>query len=192
METWCDPRLEIRLSLVQGKGVFASESIDEGETVMVWGGHLFTREEIRAGKAKPHSVSGFSEGLYLGQRTDDPDMLDQFLNHSCDPNVWMTNEVTLVSRRYISAEEELTADYSMWELDSDWRMDDLCNCSSALCRGVVSGNDWRLGELQARYQAHFLPCINDRIVVLKRSQDSRIEFGEPFSFTCQRSDRQTG
>ncbi len=136
---------------------------------MVWGGRLFNRDEIRSGKAKPNSVSGFCEGLYLGQEIGDPDMPDQFLNHSCDPNLWMTDEVTLVARRNIKPGDEITADYAMWEIDSDWRMDNVCNCGALLCRGMITGEDWRLKEIQMRYAGHFLPLINKRIVAINAS-----------------------
>jgi hypothetical protein len=34
---------------------------------------------------------------------------EHFLNHSCDPNVWMEDEVTLAARRDLGVGEELTA-----------------------------------------------------------------------------------
>src|SRR5438046_710519 len=167
-KSWLDARLEVRSSLIQGNGIFAREKIKQGEIVMVWGGKLFTREEIQAGKAKSRSVSGFSEGWYLGLPIDDPDVPDQCLNHSCDPNVWMVDEVTLVSRIEIARDEELTADYAMWELDSEWKLEAVCNCGNPCCRGVITGNDWRAEDLQNRYKGHFLPCINERISMLDR------------------------
>lgn len=38
-----------------------------------------------------------------------------FTNHSCDPNVWMMNAVTLGTRRCIPTGEELTVDYALFE-----------------------------------------------------------------------------
>jgi hypothetical protein len=40
---------------------------------------------------------------------------DHYLNHSCDPNVWMIDEVTLAARRDIAKGEEVVADYAMWD-----------------------------------------------------------------------------
>lgn len=40
-----------------------------------------------------------------------------FINHSCDPNVWMLDEVTLAARRKVQQGDELTGDYAMWEAD---------------------------------------------------------------------------
>src|SRR5947209_6941289 len=162
-ESWIDPRLDIQSSCIDGQGIFTREFINAGEIVMVWGGTIFNLEEIRASKAKPHSVSGYSEGLYLGQPLEEPDAPDLFLNHSCDPNLWMLDEVTLAARRDIAAGEELTADYAMWELDEGWNLNTACKCSSSLCRYIITGEDWRLVELQDSYKGHFLPCINERI-----------------------------
>src|SRR5438045_2910448 len=59
------------------------------------------------------------------------------------------------------AREELTLDYALFSVAPEWRME--CHCGSSLCRGVVTGNDWRLLELQERYAGHFSPFINARI-----------------------------
>src|SRR5260370_7035272 len=46
--TWYDPRAEIRSSLIQGNGMFASQPIHEGEIVVIIGGTVMTEEEFRA------------------------------------------------------------------------------------------------------------------------------------------------
>ena len=38
-----------------------------------------------------------------------------FVNHSCDANGWMQDAFTLVSKRDINKDEEITADYVIWE-----------------------------------------------------------------------------
>ena len=43
-----------------------------------------------------------------------------FTNHSCDPNIWMKDAVTLIARRDIQIDEELTADYALWEGDENF------------------------------------------------------------------------
>jgi hypothetical protein len=44
--------------------------------------------------------------------------------------------------------EELCHDYAM-ERSDGYALD--CRCGSGLCRGKVSGQDWKLPELQQRY-----------------------------------------
>jgi len=143
--------------------MFTHKSIKAGEVVVVWGGLVFTELEKIVGKAKPHTIAAIDEGLYLAAPLDDSDSPDDFMNHSCDPNIWMDDEVTLVARRDITAGEELTADYAMWEADLNWILHKPCNCGTALCRQSITGRDWELEDLQRRYGDHFSPFINKRI-----------------------------
>jgi hypothetical protein len=78
----------------------------------------------------------------------------------------MLDARTVGARRDIAAGEELTLDYALFSVAPEWRME--CHCGSSLCRGVVTGNDWRLAELQERYAGHFSPFINARIAKLHR------------------------
>jgi hypothetical protein len=82
-------------------------------------------------------------------------------NHSCDPNLWFADELTLVARRDIAAGEELTIDYALGTVDPAWRL--ICHCGSPLCRKLITGDDWKLPELQKKYAGHFSPFINERI-----------------------------
>jgi uncharacterized protein len=56
-------------------------------------------------------------------------------------------------------------DYALATVSPEWRME--CHCGAASCRGVVTGNDWQLAELQERYRGHFSPFINARIAALR-------------------------
>jgi uncharacterized protein len=95
---------------------------------------------------------------------------DHYLNHSCDPNVWMVDEVTLAARRDMAKGEELAADYALWEEDENHVMRWTCSCGSPFCRGRVTGRDWRLRDLRERYRWHFSPFINDRIACLEHPE----------------------
>ena len=166
--TWYDPRLSLRLSPTHGQGLFASQPIREGEIVMIWGGTLYTRQDlqdIRAGKIKvaEFSYSFIDEDILMAAP---PDGLDYFVNHSCDPNVWMRDDVTVVARRDIATDEEIRGDYAVWEAEPSYVLEP-CLCGSPLCRHTVSGNDWMRPELQERYKGHFLPYITRRIEQLK-------------------------
>ena len=159
--TWFDPRLELRRSATHGMGLFAAALIREGEVVMIWGGALFSRAELDAGTVPGDTSYSFIEEDILMAAPGDG--MDYFVNHSCDPSVWMTEETTVVARRDIQPGEEITGDYAVWESDPAYVVDP-CSCGSALCRGRFTGDDWRLPALQTRYQGHFLPYISRRIV----------------------------
>jgi uncharacterized protein len=163
-ETWYDPRIIKRESKTDGHGLYATDLIRAGETVMIWGGTVYTAQElqdIRDGRIKVEefSYSFIEEGILLAAP---PDGLDYFVNHSCDPNVWMEGRVTVVARRDIKPDEEIRGDYAVWECEPHYLLEP-CNCGSALCRQRITGNDWMLPELQERYQGHFLTFIAQRI-----------------------------
>src|ERR1041385_6678831 len=90
------------------------------------------------------------------------------LNHSCDSNLWMADEVTLVARRDILPGEEITVDYALFTTSPEWTLGKLCQCGSPVCRHTITGNDWRRIDVQERYAGHFSPFINERIARLKR------------------------
>src|SRR5207244_3793535 len=79
--------------------------IDEGEPVSVMGGRVLTNEEFAAhiSGADRWSAAAVDEGINVLQADDDP--LSRG-NHSCDPNLWMSDEVTLAARRTIRVGEE--------------------------------------------------------------------------------------
>ncbi len=167
--TWFDPRLEKRPSVIHGHGVFASSPFAQGETIMIWGGVLYTRQQlqdINEGKLKvePFSYSFIDEDILMGAPEGG---LDYFVNHSCDPSVWMNGDVQVVARRDIPAGGEISGDYALWEAEPTYEMD--CACGAAMCRHQISGNDWQRPELQVRYAGHFLPYITRRIIALGHS-----------------------
>ncbi len=136
---WLDSRLTVRESAIHGMGSFATATIRSGERVTVW--------DSPESAPVPEAERG----------------ADERLNHSCDPNLWMSDDVTLCARRDIYPGDELVADYAMWERDDDWVADWICRCGSALCRLAITGRDWRLPELREWYAGHFSSYNQGRI-----------------------------
>lgn len=105
------------------------------------------------------------EEIYSGYHSD-TDMTEQqkyewHCNHSCEPNVWFEDKDVIVAMRDIAKGEELFYDYALSESNDFIQLD--CLCGSAQCRGRVTGKDYRLPELQARYGRHFMPYILAKI-----------------------------
>lgn len=156
--SWLDPRVIVLPSPIEGRGLFARERIETGEAVIRVGGERLTDDEFRTRKLVIYSALAIGEHLNLLLTDDGP---VNFGNHSCDPNLWMADEVTLIARRPIAAGEEVTSDYAMYTADLPWSMP--CRCNSRLCRGIVTNDDWQQSELQGRYAGHFSPFLNRRI-----------------------------
>jgi hypothetical protein len=160
-ESWLDPRVEVRTSTIEGRGLFATAPIAAGEVVETLGGKLDADEDRSGLGPNAHSSLAIDEGINLVQAGDDP---VQYGNHSCDPNLWMADEVTVIARRPIEAGEELTIDYALQTGYEGWSM--TCSCGAPDCRGVVTGRDWRDPELQRRYAGHWSPFLQRRIGLL--------------------------
>ncbi len=158
---WIDSRIEIRNSRIHGRGMFAKENIDESEKIVIWGGLLMNKKEIELAKHRSESAVQVTDDLYIAEPVGTPDGLDDFINHSCNPNLWMEDEYMLIARWDIKKGEELTIDYALFLSEPDWKMK--CLCGAENCRGLVAGNDWKLKELQYRYKNYFSPYLNEKI-----------------------------
>ena len=166
-KSWLDPRVEVRCSGTQGYGSFATAPIAAGEIVIEWGGLVMTKAELGSIAAMPDTEIPIGEGLFLVTPADAIDKRDYYLNHSCDPTLWMINEVAFAARRDLARGEEHTADNAICQAEARLIASWNCGCGSSLCRGRVTGADWRLPDLQARYGGHFSPFVNARIAKLR-------------------------
>jgi hypothetical protein len=158
--SWLNPKLIVRGSPIAGLGLFAIAPVERGEECCRLAGELMTDRRFRehvAGRAR-YSALAVDERLHLVQSDDDPTTNG---NHSCDPNMWLADSLTVVARRPIVAGDEATIDYALLTVEPTWSME--CKCGSALCRELVTGEDWRLPELRARYEGHWSPFIERRI-----------------------------
>lgn len=166
-KSWVSDKLELRDSTIHGKGVYAKENIPKGEVVVIWGGELVSVTDFQNGIGKKHTNVGITEDLYLVTSNEDEMSIDDFMNHSCDPNLWLDDEVTLSARRDIKKDEELTFDYAIEIISEDYLMKNPCYCRAKQCRKQITGNDWKLKELHLEYGNHFSPFILERIKKLK-------------------------
>lgn len=82
------------------------------------------------------------------------DNLD-LMNHSCDPNVAISGDMTFVALRDIAAGEELVWDYATSEIHPQYPKIQ-CNCGSYNCRTVVTNRDWTNVSLMQRYYPNFV------------------------------------
>ena len=150
-----------------GKAVFARDVIEPGELVAVWSGRIVSAEQLDelSEDIRRHTVQ-VEERLYLASHG--PDEGPDFINHSCDPNTGLEGQIALVALQRILPGEEVTIDYAMCDGSPYDEFD--CACGSAICRGRVTGDDWRNPVLWERYAGHFSPYLERRIKALKRQR----------------------
>jgi len=165
---WFDRRLAMRASPIHGIGTFATHSIQAGERLFwVTGGIVYTSEDWRTGRVQlageQYNESQIGDDLFIAT----PKSLYYYLNHSCDPNI-----LNGTAWRDIEVGEEITTDLAYCEASPNYLLEP-CNCGSRLCRGRVTGNDWRIPELQRRYRGYFTLYIERRIQGLHADEGSR-------------------
>jgi len=164
--TWVNPKLKADKSPIHGDGVFTGEKILEGEKIMEFGGELISKEEAFSGNYRSRSVWIVSPDRYLAIPKSDPvEVLDENLNHSCDANTWLIDEVTIVAKRDIGAGEEITLDQGTWNFEDKTYTDneELCSCGAKNCRKILTENDWKIPSVQEKYKGHFHPLIQKMI-----------------------------
>ena len=142
--------LEVKPSLVEGLGIFATRAFRAGERI--------TRVNV---VREVNSEARIREDLW--ERSDFcayPDgrvvliaFPERHVNHSCDPNAYEQFEgksSSLVARRSIAAGEEITIDYNInISGGTAWR----CHCGAFRCTGEVVGDFFRLPvERQREYK----------------------------------------
>ena len=162
MKTWRSPKIEIRDDTLAGRGVVAIDNIAKDEIVAIKAGHVITGAELDdAVVAAGDFALQIEDDFYIAPKHED-EVLDMsvMINHSCDPNVGFRGSMIYVAMRDIEAGEELSHDYAM-ERSDDYSLD--CRCGSTLCRGKVTGEDWKLPELQARYGEYFSIYLRRKI-----------------------------
>ncbi len=164
---WLNPNLEVRKSKINGKGVFAKENIKQGERLAIFGGNLMFIDEIRN---LPEQLQEYTmqieERFVLGpyHNASEPEDTD-FFNHSCEPNSGFKGQMFLVAIRDIKKNEEITFDYAMVvskSIGSDIVFEMDCNCDSSNCRKKIKEDDWKLPEIQKRYNGYFSQYLQEK------------------------------
>jgi SET domain-containing protein len=153
-------KAETRPAGVKGWGNFALEVIPAGETVAAFGGQVIGRRQLDSltPDRKSRCIQIDEELWLLSPETPEP---GDMINHSCAPNCGLVGGTLVVAMRDIAVGEELVFDYAM--CDTDDYDEFKCACGAKNCRGVITGKDWLLPELQDRYRGWFSSYLEKRI-----------------------------
>jgi hypothetical protein len=146
-----------------GRSLVAAKAIRKGTLVLMMGGHIMS---IAQHERLPEPLKCYpthvSDALLIGRVSlDEPDEPGEFLNHSCDPNCGMQDQLSVVARRHIRAGEVVTIDYAMCMTSPI--LDLACECGEPGCRGRITGDDWKKRALQERYKGLFVGYIERNI-----------------------------
>ena len=153
---WLHPSVEVRPSPIAGRGLFATADLPAETVVSRLGGRLVSADELNQVMA---GVNRYVDTIVVAADVhllvaDGP---NRFGNHSCDPNLGWLDEYTLGTMSEVAAGEELVTDYAMSTVEPDWFL--RCHCPSYRCRQMVEGTDWRIPQLQRRYDGWWAPYV---------------------------------
>lgn len=143
-----------------GRAIVARAPIRRGELLAVFGGRVLPTSEFNRlpEEAQRHSLQVDDDSYLVDDERGHP---TESFNHSCDPNAVIHGPHQLVARRDIAKGEEVCFDYAT--TDSSPYDEFSCQCGTADCRGLVTGNDWKSSDVQKRYRNEMSPYLQRRI-----------------------------
>jgi hypothetical protein len=143
-----DPRrIQVRLSGVHGKGVFALKPIAAGALIIEYTGQIITWPEAQA--RHPRDPEDPNHTFYF--HIDETHVIDagvggnaaRWINHSCEPNCRaeeLGGRVFIHALAEIAPGEELFYDYGLVideRRTAKLKQQYACRCGSSLCRGTM-------------------------------------------------------
>ena len=125
------PSLFCAASSVAGRGLFAGRFFRQGELLFSLRGRLVVGN--RAGQDDEWFAHAYQleQDLYLYPETPE----GRYINHSCDPNAGLGDDLGMRALRDIAAGEEVFFDYSTTMSERSWTMS--CRCGSPACRREI-------------------------------------------------------
>ncbi len=161
---WVHDGLEEREVAGCGFGAFARTDIPAGTLLVVYGGVVLNFQQFEALSTEmqnyPYQVE---EELFLGPASASDIGLGERLNHSCSPNAGFQGAIHIVALRDIRAGEQVTIDYATCVSAEHEAFQMACVCQSPDCRGVITGEDWKLPEVQKRLLQNFQPYLQKKV-----------------------------
>ncbi len=140
----------------RGFGIFAARAFAMGSTLVVdedgdyYAGIMTLAEAEARGYDLSQDLFQIGTDAFLLPNAN----LDDFVNHSCDPNTGLMLTPAgyrMIALRAIAQGEELTYDYSTYISGTPERMS--CACGAATCRGTIGAFETLPPALQERYLA---------------------------------------
>jgi len=166
-------------------GAFAAEDLQEGTIVVPsWHEAFYEGMEgwVRLDRRQVRKLPRDAQKLFLRYGLDQGfDQIigpvdiryvttpDNFINHSCDPNLRYDIAGNVVAARFIAQGEQVFIDYGRFIVNFDEPFD--CACGAPNCRGRIRKQDWK--KLAATYGMNMPRYLHDKIATLKNERSER-------------------
>lgn len=125
-------------------GVFASVPLQEQEVIFFVTGKVLTFKEVMALPGGGDRTIQIGPNLYVN-----PGYPAEFINHSCEPNAGIRDDLAIIALQPIAVGEEIRFDYSTCIQEEEFRM--RCRCASPACRGEIGDFSELPEELKLKY-----------------------------------------
>lgn len=133
-KTQLNPKIEVRKSSIEGKGVFANHDFRHGEEILqIDDSHEVKKEADLTQYQKDYIADWLPDSRVVLMQAP-----ERYINHSCEPSSHIETEDGIrkvVASHYIRKGQEITYDYG-----EDFTDKYKCNCGSPKCRGIVRGS----------------------------------------------------
>ena len=160
IKSFVSKKIVIEKSAIHGKGMFAKEFIKKGEVVFIKGGHILEKSEVFSSE-KINSYLPIDDFYFIGAKEKkEEELIKLYINHSCNPNCGLRGEITFVAITDINQNEELRCDYAFID-NEDYSFK--CTCGNENCRKVITGTDWKIKEIQAKFKSYFSTYLIKKI-----------------------------
>ena len=166
-------------------GAFATENLDKGTIVIPkWNESFYDGMEgwVRLDRRQVQQLPRDAKKLFMryGLDTDFDQIVgpvdinfvttpDNFINHSCDPNLRYDAAGNVVAARDIRKGEEVFIDYGCFIVNFDEPFN--CSCGAATCRGRIRRRDWK--KLAVTYGMNMPRYLHNKIATLKNERSER-------------------
>ncbi|MGB4076223.1 MAG: SET domain-containing protein-lysine N-methyltransferase [Minisyncoccia bacterium] len=160
-------RVYVKESSIQGRGLYASESIPRGKII-----ERINGARVRRRPRSPHEAKRIMNWVGIGKETwiKTAGTPFRYINHSCEPNAAIIGTKTVIAVRNIKKDEEISIDYSMTDADPLWSMK--CSCGSKKCRKVIASIQSVPASAFKRHMPH-IPRNFQRIYIKSHVLNSR-------------------
>ena len=156
-----------KLDLTKQNGVFTIGAFKKGEVVALWNGAFTTRLQFAEmpEKNRLYSVQ-IEEDIFLVPDARGTIDAPDYIMHSCEPNIGISGQLTLLALRDIGIGEKISVDFATLNSSEYLEMD--CQCGAPNCRKRITKDDWQIPALQEKYKGYFIPYLQRRIDALKK------------------------
>jgi len=120
---WVHPCVVVRDSSIEGRGLFVTEDLPQGEIVIRLSGRLVSTDELARliEHANANPSHAYVDTLTIYENVHlvlPPESAVHYGNHSCDPTMWHVGPFEIATRRAVHVGEELTIDYANMQFEA--------------------------------------------------------------------------